>query len=154
MFLNVYLALNSKAEGLKGISPKFLKLLLPLVLSHITHIMNTAITISTFPSAWKYAKIVPVPKSQTEFRPISLLPFLSKIFVNILAALVQPFMDINSMLSEKQSGFRKNKCCIRAITDVVWDIRARLDTNYMSLTHFQLICNWTTSQVNQILSIG
>jgi len=116
---------KSKAEGLDGISPKFMKFLLPLVLSHITHIMSTAITTSTFPSAWKFAKIVPIPKSQTEFRPISLLPFLSKIFENILAAQIQPFMNIISMLSEKQSGFRKNRSFICAITDVVEDIRSK-----------------------------
>jgi len=71
--------------------------------------MSTAITTSSFPSAWKYVKIVPIPKSQTEFRPISLLPFLSNFFENILAAQIQPFTDISSMISEKHSGFRLTK---------------------------------------------
>jgi len=36
---------------------------------------------------------------------------LSKIFENVLAAQIQLFMDINSMPSEKQSGFKKNRSC-------------------------------------------
>jgi len=95
---------KSDAEGLDGNSPKFIKFLQPLLLSHIKHIMNTAITTSIFPSAWKYTKMINIPKSQAEFRPISLLPFLSKNFENILAQ-IQNFIDKNSMLSEKQSGF-------------------------------------------------
>jgi len=37
------------------------------------------------------------------------------------------------MLSEKLSGFRKNRSCISAITDVVEDIQSRIDKNWVTL---------------------
>jgi hypothetical protein len=44
---------RSNAIGLYGISLKFIKLFLPLVMSPVTHIFNTSISRKTFPGAWK-----------------------------------------------------------------------------------------------------
>jgi len=79
--LECLLKLKSNAEGLDGNSPNCNKLLLPLVLSHIRHIVNTAITTSTFPSAWKYAKIVPIPNSDPYLYFLSCQKFLYPLLV-------------------------------------------------------------------------
>jgi len=42
------LHVKSDAVGLDNMSPKFVKLLLPLMLPHFTYIFNTAITTSSF----------------------------------------------------------------------------------------------------------
>jgi len=78
--LKSILSIKSNATGLDEINPKFLKLILPKILPVITHILNCSITTSTFPKSWKIAKILPIPKSGTEYRPIAILPFLSKVF--------------------------------------------------------------------------
>jgi len=70
------LHVKSDAVGLDNMSPKFVKLLLPLMLPHVTHVFNTAITTFSFPTIWKNAKIFPIPKLNNDYRPISILPFL------------------------------------------------------------------------------
>jgi hypothetical protein len=60
---------------------RFLRLLLPLILPCVTHMFNKVLTCSIFSEAWKRFKILPVPKMSSsggDYRPISVLPSLSK----------------------------------------------------------------------------
>lgn len=68
--LEAILKIKSNAVGLDDINPKFIKLLLPLILGYITYTINCAITTSPYPVQWKTGKIIPLPKSNGEFRPI------------------------------------------------------------------------------------
>jgi len=47
------LHVKSDAVGLDNMRPKFVKLLLPLMLPHVTYIFSTAITTSSFLTIWK-----------------------------------------------------------------------------------------------------
>jgi len=67
-FLKSILGIKSNTTGLDEINPKFLKLILLKILSVITDILNCSITTSTFPKSWKIGKILPIPKSGTEYR--------------------------------------------------------------------------------------
>ena len=75
----------SKATGLDGLGPKIIKLasnlLSPIVAAHI----NKSINSGTFPSQLKCAKVFPIFKGGVKtdpvnYRPISILPTVSKIF--------------------------------------------------------------------------
>jgi len=108
------------------------------MLPHVTYIFNTAITTSSFPTIWKNAKMFPIPKPNNDYRPISILPFLSKVFENLMSSQIQLYLANNSLLDEKQSGFRKKRSCITAITNIVEDIRQELDSNcvtFLTLLH-------------------
>lgn len=49
------------------------------ILPYVTHLFNTVMTTSQYPIEWRYAKIIPVPKSGgNEYRPFAILSFLSK----------------------------------------------------------------------------
>lgn len=107
------LKLKSDAVGLDSVPLRLFKLSLPVVLPFITHIFNFCITTSTFPSLLKRAKIVPVPKdyssgdaSASDFRPISILPSLSKVFERLLNDQILRFVSSNRLLNKFQSGFR------------------------------------------------
>jgi len=119
--LKSILGIKSYATGLDEINPTFLKLILPKILPVITHILNCSITTSTNveENSWRIAKILPIPKSGTEYRPIGILPFLSNQIVS--------FMDAHNILSEKQSGFRKNRSCTTAVLKITEDIRLQMD---------------------------
>ena len=39
---------------------------------------------SSFPDEWKRSKVIPIPKSNNEFRPIPILPFPSKVIISYL----------------------------------------------------------------------
>ena len=66
-----------------------------------------------FPDSLKIAKIIPLYKkgninSITNYRPISLLPTLSKVFERVIFNQLYLYLDHNNLLSEEQYGFRAN----------------------------------------------
>lgn len=130
--LSCCLSVKSNAVGYDDMHPKFLKLLLPKLLLLITHIFNTIITTSSFPSCWKHAKIIPIPKTRTDFRPISILPYLSKVLERILHKQMSKFLADHRLLSEYQSGFRAKHSCVTALINVSEDIRLNLDVGNIS----------------------
>lgn len=125
--LSCLLSVKSNSIGLDGIHPKFIKLLITRLLTIITYIFNNIITKSLFPKAWKNAKIIPVPKSASEYRPIAILPYFSKAFEVLLYKQMYGFFNSNSLLTSRQSGFRPKRSCTTAILDVSEDIRQNLD---------------------------
>lgn len=70
------LAVKSNEVGLDNIDPKSVKLILPQLLPFVTHLFNTIRMCSCFPKNWLHAKIIPIPKSRTEYRPIAITLFL------------------------------------------------------------------------------
>lgn len=125
-------SIKSNAVGTDGIDPRFLKILLPNILPYITHIFNSILLKSYFPSAWKYARIMPIPKTDGTFRPIAILPYLSKVFEKIINNEIVTFINSNSLMNCLQSGFRANHSCTTALLKVSEDIRSDLDSNMVS----------------------
>ena len=68
---------------------------------------------SQFPDAWKIARIVSVFKDgdkeiKSNYRPISILPVISRLFEKLIADQVYQYMNENSLFSPDQSGFLKH----------------------------------------------
>lgn len=125
-------SLNSTAVGCDGINIKFIKIILPYILPTITHIFNHIITTSNFPKYWKIANIIPVakknaPSAPEDFRPISILPSISKAFERLLSTQIINHISINNLLTESQSGYRAKRSCNTAILKVMEDIRPAFD---------------------------
>jgi len=127
-----FMKITSNATGFDNIEPRFFKLLLPSLLPYICHIFNTIIMTSVFPKNWKLAKVIPIAKSNGDFRPISVLSYLSKAFEQLLSSQIQTFIDFNSLLDNKQSGFRKNRSCTTSIIDVTEEIRINQDKKFVT----------------------
>lgn len=119
--------IKSNAIGCDNMHPKFFRMLLPILLPYITHLFNNIITKSSFPTKWKSAKIVPIPKTGSEFRPIAILCYLSKVFEKVLYLQMTSYISANHLLTDKQSGFRANHSCVSALLDVSENIRRELD---------------------------
>lgn len=118
---------KSNAVGYDNLHPKFIRVILPFVLPYITHLFNTIITTSYFPEKWKHAKIIPIPKSVAEYRPIAILSFLSKVLEKLLHHQISSYISNNNLLSDRQSGFRPKHSCITTLIDVAENIRRDLD---------------------------
>ena len=86
-----------------------------------TNLFNTVLTESTFPDEWKLAKTLPIPKTNNEFRPIAILPFLSKVMENIIARQINSYPESHKYLTVSQSSFMKGKSCTTALSNVVED---------------------------------
>lgn len=130
--LSACLSVKSNAVGAIDIHPKFIKIILPYLLPFITSIFNKILTTSCFPNSWKTAKIIPLPKSNSDYRPIAILPFLSKAFERVLHVQISNFLESNSLLSDRQSGFRSGQSCTTALIDVVEDIRKDIDDDMLT----------------------
>jgi hypothetical protein len=81
-------SLKSNACGVDGISARFVIMAIDVITPILTHIINCSFKYRWFPDRWKHAIIKPIPKnddpsSASDFRPISLLPAISKIIEHI-----------------------------------------------------------------------
>ena len=96
----------------------------------LTHIINNSIQEGVFPSELKL--VVPLFKSGdsnqiTNFRPISVLTFFSKIFESVMYNHLLHFLDSNARLYQYQFGFRHGHSTQQAIITVVEKITSSLD---------------------------
>lgn len=121
------LSIKSNAQGVDEINMDMILMTLPFTLHIITSLVNKSISSTIFPSSWKYALVTPIPKvnspeSFKDLRPISLLPFLSKVLERIVFWQLSRFVDANAILPDSQSGFRKGVGTSSALMDVVDNI--------------------------------
>ena len=117
---------SNKATGNDEIPCKLIKLAINSILAPITYIVNLSLTTGCFPQKWKNARICPVFKGgdNTEpcnYRPISILPILSKILERTVFDQLYPYLNSHSLIYEKQSGFRPNFSTSSALINVTED---------------------------------
>ena len=101
----------SKATGVDGIPAKILKLSCNIIAPSLTYSFNLSISTGVFVDDWKRAKVIPVYKSEDRkkcenYRPISILPIISKLFEKEVFGQLYQYLIDNSLLSRFQSGFR------------------------------------------------
>ena len=102
---------KKKAIGLDGISSQFIKISAPVIVASITEILNCSILTGIFPDEWKAARVTPVfksgsPSDVNNYRPISIIPMIAKIFEKIIYDQLYKYLSVNNLLSNCQSGFR------------------------------------------------
>lgn len=90
----------------------------------LLQLINESIREGSFPTFLKTAKITPIfkngdKKQVTNYRPISILPTLSKIFEKVLSNQLYSYFEANSLLSESQFGFRRKRCTIQAVEKLI-----------------------------------
>ena len=86
----------AKSAGIDNLTGKFLKEGAPVLASPITDLVNLSISLSLFPDDCKIAKLKPLYKKEAKtkpknYRPISVLPLLSKIIERIIRNQTQEF---------------------------------------------------------------
>ena len=100
-------------SGMDGIPSKALKCTPDNILFAIAHIFNLSLSNGEFIDIFKVAKVVPVFKKGStydvnNYRPISLLPVLSKILEKLVYKRLVSFLNGQSFFHKNQFGFRKN----------------------------------------------
>ena len=97
---------NKSSSGHDGISNILLKYVKLEISKPLTLIINQMITTVIFPDSLKIAKIIPIykkgePTDLSKYRPISLLPTISKIFERIIHIELQEYLNRNNLLAEQ-----------------------------------------------------
>ena len=120
---------DSNAYGSDGIPLRFIKDTLYMIVFYITVIVNTSIATNVYPEPWKNPHVVPYFKSGdrdeiSNYRPISLLPVLSKILEKIIANQLSAYLESNNLISNSQHGFRpklSTQTALSTISDKIFD---------------------------------
>ena len=102
----------SKAAGIDNLSGRFLKDGAKVLSKPISDLFNLSVTSEKFPDPCKETKLKPLYKkgSVTEpcnYRPISLLPLISKVMEKVIRDQTSTFLNSKNLLYTYQSGFRK-----------------------------------------------
>ena len=129
---------STNAKGSDGIAYRFLIDSLPVLLSYILIIVNTSIVTGKYPDLWKHPHIAPIFKSGdtdsvSNYRPISLLPIISKILEKIVANQLIAYLEDNNLLSENQHGFRPHLSTETALLTITNQIYENIDQKKISL---------------------
>ena len=104
---------NKKSRGADNISNQLLKTIKQELCKPLTIIINQMIETGVlYPEKFKISKITPIYKKNertniANYRQISLLPTLSKIFERVIHTQLYTYFDENKLLSEQQYGFRE-----------------------------------------------
>lgn len=111
---------NKKSVGEDQIPINVLKEVADLISHPLCHIINLCFLTGVFPQKLKIAHIKPIHKKGAKddtanYRPISLLSNVSKIFEKIIYNRLIKFLDKGNVVSDSQNGFRKKKSTISAI---------------------------------------
>ena len=123
--LKIVKALKSKkSTGYDGISTKLLKQIIRNIVIPLEHIFNLSLSAGCCPDLLKLAKVIPIykkddPNKVTNYRPISLLPCISKILEKIIYKRLDSFLSLNKILIPAQFGFRKKFSTDFAITKLL-----------------------------------
>ena len=125
--------LNSSAAGHDELPPSIMKQLCNEYCIPLSYIINSSIIQGHFPEGLKLAKVIPILKADNEqniqnYRPISVLPFFSKILERVIYNKLLEFINENNILYEKQFGFRQGHATSHAIMTLVEKVTKALDT--------------------------
>lgn len=141
VFETIHKLKNKKAPGIDNVKAETLKYVAHIIAKPLTYIMNLAFEKGICPAAFKIAVIQPIHKNGDEmdvanYRPISLLSSLAKIFEMLLKKRLVKYLDKYNILSNRQFGFRDGRSTEDAIAYLTSKIGKTIDEKYPTLCIF------------------
>ena len=132
---------NHCSTGYDHIPPAFIKPVSEFLVSPITFIINNLIKINQVPDIWKLARISPIPKIQLpvelkDYRPVSILPILSKIYERVALEQITNFIEKKLIYNHYQSSYRKNHSTATLLAKLRDDIKEAIKASEITLAVF------------------
>ena len=121
-----------KATTSNGIPPKLLKSTKTICSETLKTIFNNCLIKAEFPNELKLADVTPIlkkedPSRAKNYRPVSVLPSVSKVFERILHRQVSSYVD--QFLSTFMCGYRKGFSTQQALLSLIERWKNTLDQN-------------------------
>lgn len=128
---------TSKAAGWDNIDVKTVKECKNELKSVLCKLINQSLLCGKFPNALKIARVSPMYKAGNKedpnnYRPISVLPILSKLFERIVNNQLMEYLEENLILTPAQYGFRRSSDTSSAAIDLISEIQMKIDKNKKS----------------------
>lgn len=124
------------SAGLDQINPCNIKWVVHQIAEPLAHIINLVFKTGVFPTQLKRAKITPVFKKGdrtliSNYRPISILPFFSKVIEKCIVRRLNKYLSKFNTLSKHQFGFRAGHSTNLALLSFTDKIKYAIDSgNY------------------------
>jgi hypothetical protein len=109
------------ASSHDDISGSLLLRVAPALVPNITRIFNASFAQNSFPNFWKMSNVCAIYKNKgrildpSNYRPISIIPILARIFEKAAASQLYAFCDDQGIIPSQQFGFRRNSSCEMAL---------------------------------------
>ena len=109
---------------------------MPYIENSLAYIFNTSFESSKFPNDWKTARVTPNFKDgcksdKSNYRPISILPVISRLFEKFVFNQLYHYLDRNGLLSFDQSDFRRLYSTVTCLLKKIDDWYTGLDSGQM-----------------------
>ena len=133
---------ESSSPGVSGIPAKVLKACHSSLTSFLTRLFNDCLLAEVFPDEFKLAIVTPLfkkkgsPMSLNNYRGISSLTPLAKVFEKILAEQIRLYFEVNHLFFSGQHGFRTNHSCESALHELISKCNQNSDKRLISLLLF------------------
>ena len=119
-FVDIMKSLKSGSPGYDGITKDIIDISLPYIQQLLIHLLNASLLQGVFPKELKIANVIPLYKNDdpmkfNNYRPVSLLCTLSKVFEKVMYNRLISFLEREKILYEKQFGFRKKHSTYMAL---------------------------------------
>ncbi len=114
--------------------------------------INTSLTSVCVPTVFKYAVTQPLTKKHnldplvlSNFRPISELPFPSKVLAKVVLEQLQSHLDSNGILEKFQSGFKSGRRTETALLRILNEFLLTVDCGNCCAGASRLDCSFQHS---------
>lgn len=123
---------NKMSSGHDEVPLKLLKYVKYFLLKPLVHLINCSFITGIFPESLKISKIVPIFKRGDKsdignYRPVSLLPSISKIYERVMHNRLVEHLINNNLFDKQQHGFQKGKSVTSALLDFTETIIDSID---------------------------
>ena len=150
---------RGKASGPFSIPTQILKDYGQLLVDPLQCIINKSLREGIFPALLKSARVCPIFKKGDQqncgnYRPISLLSNLSKIFERVYFNQLEHFLNVNDIIYDLQFGFRKKYSTNHALLSIVEQIRNSLDKGYFACGVFVDLEKRSTTSIIKFYSLN
>ena len=139
--MNVISSLKSTKTKLNSL-PVWLFKRYAFIFCHIiVNLVNLSFSTGVFPTCLKDANITPIHKKGSKFdlhnyRPISTLPYLSKVFEKLLNSRLKAFVCRHNLLSQAQHGFQQGQSTQSALLDLMDHLYNAVESRNYSMAIF------------------
>ena len=123
---------TTKACGHDGITPKMLKMTASTIAPSLAMLFNYSLRTKSFPDIWKLAHVSPLfkkgdPTDRKNYRPISLLCILGKVFERIIFKYIFNFLINNNKISKVQAAYTPGSSTEYQLLEIYHSIVSAMD---------------------------